>query len=181
MKLKKGTSRIVLVLPALHIVVKLPVIRLRAAIEIFIDHLKRPSWLYQELFVFEVSAMHTIKWCLFFGIVSNWREFWFYQTTKHPFVTPTYFSLLGLVNIQRFEEQISRTSVDRNLFWHNLYILTDGEVMKDSHHFDDPQNYCLVDGKLKLIDYGNWRAQEVVQKYGLRIFNEFDVRTVGIS
>jgi len=111
------------------------------------------------------------RWCLADGFFSNWREFWFFITTRHPFVQPTYFSLFGAINIQRKGKECSLNDTD---LWCQLMDLADKAVQKDEHHFDHPANFCLEDGRLTMSDYGSPACIEVIRAYGRRIQDSFD-------
>lgn len=176
MRIEKGATRLVLVLPCFGIVVKVARVYLVCAFqEIWycfnLPRGRRLEWVMMELFEFGVDVESSIKFWLFKGIVSNWREYWFYRRTKNLFCQPTYFSLLGLVNVQRYG---SSCDLDDTDLWCQLYELTDGKVFQDSHCFVEPKNFCFEKEALTIADYGSLEAQWVIDRFGDKIIREFD-------
>lgn len=171
MQIKRGTWRIVLLIPALGIAIKFPRIYWRKSWgTIKLITIKRSkSWkallgktLYSEL---------SLKQWMLRGIGENWREFLFYRKTKHLFCEPTYFSLFGLINLQKFGTACLMNDYD---FFIHLIILTNGKVWRSPHHFSNSGNFAFTKGKLTILDYGNLKVQEVVSEYGQKIWEEFD-------
>ncbi|MDO8512509.1 MAG: hypothetical protein Q7S57_04505 [bacterium] len=122
--------------------------------------------------------MEGLKWALFHGIACNWREYRFYSRTKHPFLQPTYFSFFGTVNIQKygrpvripFEDEYNRDKWWTRMFWMPVLGITNGEVIRDGHHFLNPENFCQdIFGRPKIVDYGLPRTQEIIKKWGEQI------------
>lgn len=46
--------------------------------------------------------------------------------------------------------------------------------MKDFHHFENPGNFSLEKGRLRIIDYGDPKTQKVVIEFGKIIMEGFD-------
>jgi len=44
----------------------------------------------------------------------------------------------------------------------------------DGHHFSNPDNFCLEDGQLKILDYAESRTQEVILKVGLTLQRDYN-------
>lgn len=42
----------------------------------------------------------------------------------------------------------------------------------DPHHFENPDNFTVVNGKLKMHDYGWGDTQQIIKEYGRRIADE---------
>ena len=126
--------------------------------------------LYYEIFLF-TTRMASIKRLLFRGLLENWREYRFYRKTRNKLLLPTYFSVFGLVNIQQLA---SSRPLDESNLWCQLHDLTNRAAWKDNHHFSNPDNFCLVNGKLMVIDYGGLEVQDVLAEYEDAIFNGFD-------
>lgn len=173
MQVFKGSSRVVFVFPSRGIAIKLPILH---GIKIFgnITYLaKQRRWkaLIRNL-LYPISNPFGFKYLLLNGVASNWREFWFYQKTRDPFLQPTPFSLFGLLNIQRADLPCS---IDHRKLFLQMRILTENEAMKDNHHFDDPRNFCLHEGKLRILDYGSHKTQLIVNRYGEKIYQHFKV------
>lgn len=172
MKITKSESRLVVVLPELGIVIKFPIIHLVIGSRVFWNDLsKKGNRLHDELLRYTIEMDGSLKRLLFKGIVDNWREWRFYQRTRHPFCQPTYLSLFGLLNIQRFAHPCTLQDID---LWCQLHELTKGAVFKDLHHFTNPNNFCLNSGGLRILDYGGLKTQEVVQEFGNEILQHFN-------
>ncbi|OGG93353.1 hypothetical protein A2609_01525 [Candidatus Kaiserbacteria bacterium RIFOXYD1_FULL_47_14] len=177
MQIRKGNDRIVFVFPSLGIVVKLPIVHFffaaRCSWQMFFHcGAKGRRWkILKRYLEFPTKNMSSFRWFLFRGLSANWNEFRFYRKTKNPFLQPTYFSLFGLLNIQRFDEpcQLEETG-----FWWQLLELTNGKVSDDGHHFEEPRNFCFHNGKLRILDYGSRRTHDVVLQYGTKIVELFN-------
>lgn len=171
MQIKKGQNRIVFIFPRIGIVVKIPIIHFIAVSRLFMRRIKERDWkfLKQEL-IWSIDGLPGYKRLLLKGIFDNWREFWFYLRTRHPFLQPTYFSFLGLIDIQPLGDLLN-ISIDD--FRNQLYEITKGAIDDDGHHFNVLRNFCFVENKLKILDYGDPRTQKVVLECGMKIFNEF--------
>ena len=108
MKICKGTTRIVIQIPALGIAIKIARIYLGRTIKgVFnrcFDRRVKTGRLHLLLsyFVYPPVVQGGLWNNLLWGILNNWREFRFYITTRHPLLQPTCFSLFGLVNIQKY-------------------------------------------------------------------------------
>lgn len=175
MHVHKGSSRIAIIFPSLHIAVKLPKVYVWSALRLFGHEVRLGYWslLRNEFTSYTVEMYGCIKRLLFLGIVSNWREFTLYRSTRNSLLEPTYFSLFGLLNIQRANPISEFQSVD---LWTQLYGITKGKVFDDSHAFAESDNFTFCDGKLRMIDYGSSGCREVIKLFGEKIFGEFDPR-----
>jgi hypothetical protein len=169
MRIHKGKTRIVFVFPGLGVVVKLPIIQPKKAIDKFIMYQKRFGWkLTRQYLSWPAETPFGFKWLMFLGILCNWREFIYYVRTHNPFLQPTYFSLFGLLNIQLYGEV---SNID---FGYQLDDLTDWQIRDDPHHFSNSGNFCFYKGKARMLDYGNPKCWETIEKYGEKIVKEFD-------
>ncbi len=168
MNFKHGRNRLVLLFPLVVIVIKFPKIFLRDAIKSFWYSVKRRDFinLIKEL-TLPIEA-DEIKFSLFQGISENLREF---KCSGFLF-QKTYFSLFGLLNIQKYGKPVSET-VD---VWHILYSIATEEqkdlLMKDIHHLSQNNNFCIDDGILKLCDYGGKKTKKVVSELGEDFFRK---------
>lgn len=172
MKIKKGTSRVVLVIPNLGIAIKIPRVQLLVVFRGTARLCLKRDW--QMLRIdWSMSATHSagFRGRLLKGLLDNRSEFAFYRRTHDPFLLPTFFSLFGLFNIQLYGEECGVTRVN---LWTQLCGLTDRDVWADSHAFDWPPNFCRRDGKLLILDYASKGAQEVIEKWGSTIVSRFD-------
>ncbi len=166
MFIKKGNYRIVIVIGSL--VIKLPRIRLKSGIKCLMHEIKHGRCL--KYYRNDVLYYTCSKTNFFGGVISNWQEYRFYQSTKLPILMPTYFSFFGLFNIQKRGQILESNRKD---IFQQLYDLTNGEVFDDSHAFENPANFCLENGKLVMIDYSK-KSRKVLIKYGEKIQREFN-------
>ncbi len=168
-----------MMVPALGIVFKFPRIRLIRAWHLTGRLLGKGAraHLWDNLKLeYELPIEHSmsgVRGLLFRGIVANWREWRFYQTTRHPFLQPTYCSVLGLLNVQKYGEPCA---VDYHPLWVQLLDITQGDVWDDNHHFSNPDNFCVSDGTLRMVDYGSSRGQVVILVHGHAILENFDLQ-----
>jgi hypothetical protein len=169
LKIKKGENRIVVLLPALNLALKFPRIRLWLALKWAREIFKTPE--HWEHYLGQTVHHYGIKRCLFKGIADNWNERRFYHKTGHAFLQPTHCSLFGLCNLQRYGQPVNH---EKQSFWINLQEISDYEVTADGHHFYEPANFCLEDGKLRILDYAETRTQEVILKVGLMLQRNYD-------
>ncbi|MFA5124202.1 MAG: hypothetical protein WC473_00025 [Patescibacteria group bacterium] len=114
---------------------------------------------------------------LFRGVMANWSEWCYYRRTRLPILAPTHLSL-GLVNIQAagaypqvtekyFRDQISHIiGHDEN---------DDEDIHADPHTLRQIENYVVLNGRLKIIDYGSPKSWTFLEKWGRKIFDEFIV------
>jgi hypothetical protein len=173
MYIKKGLDRIVIVIPQVNLVVKLAKINLWSAFKpiFFRFGLNKNSWFYIRKYIaFPYYYDLSFQGFLLRGLCANWQEFRLYKRLKSPLLVPTYFSLFGLINIQRYMTIFELDHVD---LWCQLYEMTNGQVFDHSHHFANPANFALEAGKLRMIDYGSRKCEKVITEYGDKIFNEF--------
>lgn len=175
MQIKKGQDRFVFVFPSLKIVVKLPIIHFVIA---FYPELLRVAFgksirtgLKYSKGYFLMRRPSPFWRALFKGLHDNWGEFHFYQKTKNVFLQPTYFSFFGFLNIQLYGELYPDKDED---IWRKLCVITNDDVMNNPHHFRKSCNFCLHNGRLRILDYGDVKTQEIISRCGVKIFNEFD-------
>ncbi len=165
MKMVWGTTRVVVPVPSLGIVLKLPVLEIRRVGRIFFKNLFRGKFRYIAL---EFNSYWKF---LFSGVVANWSEYRFYRRTRHVFLQPRYFSLFGLFNIQKFGNVCQMEDVD---VWTQLVTLTNKAVWADSHCFAEAHNFCLENRQFKMLDYASQGAQKVVLSHGDKIVKFFN-------
>ena len=181
MQIKKGNDRFVVLIPCLGIAVKFPYIRICNTLEILFQNAEPKLWgvlkTYCELPMF-ASGVRGFKRMLFNGLVANWCEFWFYQTTRHPFLQPTYFSFFGLFNIQRLGVA---SKIKKDDLWRKLMALTNGNIIDDFHHFDNPENFCSKDGRLRILDYGDPICRKIILAYGQVMHHYYNLPSNSVS
>lgn len=171
---EKGEDRFVVVFPSLKVALKFPRIHLFTGVMSLYRHVKRGNW-NDLVFAWQMSIdvpMLGYKRLLFRGLVVNWREFVFYRRAQHPFLQPTYVSFFGLMNVQRADEMLV---ADKKLFWRQMREITNDRVYDDPHHFENPDNFCLNEGTLRILDYGSLRTYKVVIRCGKKICEHFSL------
>ena len=109
---------------------------------------------------------------MFGGLMANWSEFVFFVKTRNKFLLPTYFSFFGLINIQKRENVLNWKDGDFFVFLQNNSKIKD-QIFVDAHSFDNPQNFCLDHGKLKMIDYGSRHCRSFILENWEQIQNNF--------
>jgi hypothetical protein len=109
------------------------------------------------------------------GIMANLQERRFYRKTKNLFVMPTYFSFFGLFNIQKRGQRIDFW--DDNDVWFYLCKNSQNQhqIFCDAHTFFDINNFCLDDGFLKIVDYGNRHIEPFLEINGENLFKNFKI------
>jgi hypothetical protein len=171
MDIHVGESRVVITIPTLRIVIKFPIVHILSASKVLWPELRHPRHLWREVSNFTTEVDSSLKRLLAKGLMDNWREFVFYLSSRHPLVQPTYFSMFGVFNIQLYGKPCG---CERTLLWAQLYELTSGAVFADGHHFANPNNFSLVLGRLRILDYGSKRTQGVIREHGSTILEQFD-------
>jgi hypothetical protein len=187
--LAKGTSRYVIAIPALGIVLKLARIRFDALESIgraycyhrqdkkpigeFIERLYRLRYKFLE--------QSWIGWTR--GMADNLRERSYYKHGCFPFrllLQPTYLSLLGLINVQRYGTPIGSAESELGiLFYHQVYGIARQSLILDGHHWSNAANFHIHNGALKVLDYGGEQTQKILDTYGFELFRRFD--STGLS
>ncbi|MES3004839.1 MAG: hypothetical protein V4690_01850 [Patescibacteria group bacterium] len=165
MRLVWGTTRIVLIIPVIGIVLKLPVLEIARVSKVFFRNLFRGK--FRSISI----EMHEYWGFLFSGIIANWSEYRFYQRTRHTFLQPTYFSLFGLFNIQKLGNACNMKTLD---VWCQLVDITSKAVWADPHCFDEADNFCFDNKQFKMLDYASEGAQKVVLSHGDKIVQFFN-------
>jgi len=119
------------------------------------------------------------------GSEHNFGEWNFYQKTKglpfNHFLQPTLFSFKDdseegndfRINIQKIGYRAC--SMDPGDFTRQMLALTELEADNDQHHFYKQENFFFDrTGKLRIVDYGSIITQEIIRKYGEKIYHQFD-------
>ena len=171
MQISRGHTRTVIIFE--NFVVKLPRIHFRRALGSLWRSF-RGGYL-SKCLKYDIEVYSSPRRLLFRGILENWREFRFYHRSRSRFLVPTYFSLFGMLNIQK---RGNRTKIKDVNLWCQLCEMTNNEVWADGHTFSNANNFCDDDGKLMMVDYGNARIHDVLDKYGDKIFKDFDLAYV---
>lgn len=166
-EIKKGKTRIVFTFSKLGFVIKFPIIKLWP-IYSFIPDLIKYGWKNATIqWRMSTDDNMSFRKELLGGIVANLQERKAWKAIHHKLLCPTWFSFLGLLNVQEYRKPLEGV----NGLWIAIRIdtVTNNESHKVGHGFEITQNYCEKDGRLMMIDYGNRRLCSVIKKYGEEI------------
>ena len=117
------------------------------------------------------ASAHRAFTAFFEGFVSNWRERAYYKHANalhRPFLQPTYFSLFGLFNVQKFGEPIDEARSDE--MYRLFHAVAGAALIRDGHHWTFANNFHLAPDGLKILDYGNVATQKIIEEYGAALF-----------
>lgn len=177
----KGSRRIVLALPNYGIVLKFPLLRTRNIRDFWMGDV---VGMYKEMYSSKHHEAQALYWeavwlgfkrcmhqCFFGGLADNWRERRYYKycdASVRPLLQPTYFSFVGLVNLQQLgtpakDESVCRRA--RRVIW--------PDAAHDGHHWEMSANFDISSGHFKLLDYGSVATQKIVNKHGPALLAEF--------
>ena len=181
-----GDYRFVVAFPVLGIVIKLPIIRgsvIWYHLTQIATHIWKGQWslLRKRMEMYREMTVHhhfTLKSAIGKGIVDNWNERQFYKHNNLLFrilLQPTYCSLFGLVNIQKYGQPLPETENYEAFmeWWAKWYNIAGQGLIRDAHHFENTGNFHNDAGQIKFLDYGGVRTREVIDQYGLRFVREF--------
>jgi hypothetical protein len=169
--IKKGSDRVVITFPALGIAVKIARIRIFRAVYLFLKEVFKRRWSTLKMrFTHPMKTPWSLWGMLFRGLASNWMEFYLYQKTKHPILQPTFLSLAGLVNVEKYNDPCTK---ETNPYLELRRIAGIRAMLKDMHHLSNPSNFCIVNGKLRFLDYGSKETRAFIIQYGSKVFEQF--------
>jgi hypothetical protein len=165
MQVHKGSARIVIAIPTIHVAVKLPIIRILMVSKKTYQLIRRSEWdRLAKLCQWNSKYHRSFKRLLLKGILDNWSEFFFYLCNReNPFPQATYFSFFGLINLQRYD---TPCDIPERTFYKQLSELTNRTAMKDLHHFENSNNFSFRDGRLVMHDYGSKVTRAIIVLYG---------------
>ncbi|MDP1629100.1 MAG: hypothetical protein Q8L57_00615 [bacterium] len=173
MKFFMGQDRVVLLFESL-VAIKFARIRLWRIFTIFCGFINKKSR-FERLrdiilsSVKDIERYGTISGMLFRGIKENWQEFRFWRRYRLKFLAPTYFSLFGIINFQKTGRPYNGDEV-----WPKLFKWNEKMAFKDAHTLGEPKNFCLIGGRIKIVDYGSRRVQEVLLAWAKDGHDAFD-------
>lgn len=174
---KKGTSRKVLVIPALGICLKFARIRLWSAL------VETYHWLWTKN---GMSVRHAIRYwsypindwggargAVFRGVRDNWREWWFSVQNSHPVLARTYLTL-GFVNVQEAVEP-NPTPFDPHM--RRFQGVVGWRTINDAGdlHAFTHNNFGVRAGKACVVDYASPAMRKVILLYADRIYHDLDL------
>lgn len=191
----RGTARIVVSLPWLGLAFKFPIIirpdslrtlwrsheplrrELRLLLKSPWNFRKNRGWL---SVAFEYAGNGWRTFIRDYGLTQNILERGFYKRAtclELMLLQPTYFSLLGLVNVQKYGTP-SAKDCDTVAYYLSHLALRDIRYY-DGHHFHHAWNYTgLEEGRVRLLDYGSTRVQDNISEGALRLLQQYDPATV---
>ena len=89
---------------------------------------------------------------VFGGIVANWNEHRVWKNFAYDILAPTWFSLFGLVNVQRRGTEVDQQELDlRNPFLPYLDRI-DSDLERD---ITNSRNFCRLNRRIIIHDYGS--------------------------
>lgn len=173
MNIRRGSSRIVIALPLLGIVIKFPIIKIKEMIIGSFAVYKSGGYrALRRQFSYPTMSYGSARRSLFYGIKQNWEEFCIYVKTRNRLLAPSYFSLLGLVNVSRYVPEVP--GLDCFTLVRQLSQLTDHQFFKsDPHHFEDTGNFGIWNGKIVMRDYGSAKLVKFIVDYGDIVHDNF--------
>ena len=170
MYVRKGNTRIVIAFPKMGFVIKIAKICIFGPLKWFIQDIihSRGSWKRATLTWRLMGVENRIgpKFPIVGGIMANWHERKKWRLTKHKFLCPTFFTFLGLFNIQKFEKPLEPDGLHIGAL---MSRITNCDSQRCGHGFENAENYCNKDGHLQMIDYGDSRQWPVIEKYAEKI------------
>lgn len=167
MHIAKGRTRFVIAFPRLGFVIKFPFIQIWVFKDTIQTLLKKEWGLVWEKWFVRVENPYGHPNKVLIGIWSNLLECYFWYKTRHPVLFPTWFSFLGLFNIQKYGKPLGNDEAGYVAFV--IDRLSNQETQFCEHGFEDPSNYTSVDGRLRIIDYGSRRLWPIMTEYGHKI------------
>lgn len=168
MKLRKGRSRIVIIIGT--IAIKLPRIRIIRGIKVIYNEFRDGYLL--SLYKNPTLCPASSKSFLLGGIITNWREYKFYQVNTFPVLAKTWFSLFGLINFQQAGQALE---ISNEKFIEAVINTIGSDIQRDTHHFETTANTCLDKyGKVIIVDYGSIATQQIIKKHHQALRNMFD-------
>lgn len=155
-----GSTRCVVAFPFFGFVLKFPSF-----------HKSNWVWYYlnKDPFLEVVSSFLNQSWQLTIsGVAQNIRERALWKKTKDPFLVQTYFSFLGLVNVQKYRNSAQGKELE-------LLLLTKmGQLMESTldsgvwvevstHSWSGISNFTVTpSGNLQMLDYGSENDDKVI-------------------
>ncbi len=164
MKIKFGTRRVTILNSSLAI--KLPkILRPFHLLNLIVKHCRNRN------FKFLLIDVEFVIGIFLDGVRENWNEFKCWKELQVNFLVPTYFSLLGLINIQQISRGEEITEEEVTQIWIKIARKTEGDVWKTNYHaIANKENYHRYEAAgLKFLDYGG--ARKFINKWQ-KVFEE---------
>jgi hypothetical protein len=161
-KIYRGTDRMALV--GERFTVKLPIISLKLVIKDINTTMKMLAKAKNPLETISANIKLGGVNGSFKGVVANSIEMK-YSRQLREFVVPTRFSFFGFLNIMDTAESLNDKENDEILQL---------SFCRKCHSFNNPNNYGMYNGRIKLLDYGENAAIQYLLKNGEVFRNEID-------
>ena len=95
------------------------------------------------------------------GMVANRTEYRLYKKHGSDLLAPTLYSFCWIVNIQRRGEVATESDIKAHYFWKffsGMTTLLAADMLQQ-------KQYCLIDGKVHLADYGIEGLEPIIANY----------------
>jgi hypothetical protein len=187
MHIAVGNDRIVVAIPRLGIVVKVPNIRTSSAhisyycgmwwmnrrgIRMYPWGNRRFTWYIIE--AIGLFLANTVR-----GVPENWREWTYYvRADAAGLLVPTYISVFGLLNVQAYREPSRERG---HAISYALALAAGIDSLKmarydDNHHFSHSGNFHVPESRTILfLDYGSKKVQRFVTDFARNVLERFDI------
>jgi len=108
----------------------------------------------------KISNVTKWAWYIFCkGIHQNTTEYRCWRRCRASFLVPTYFTLGGMVNIQKLESgQVPSWDEILSLF-QAIAAMTENQVRRVDPHCFEPQNFLKNQDGMRILDYGDGSDQ----------------------
>jgi len=170
MQIYKGTTRIVIPILWLGIVIKIARVRPKLFWNTFKQDLawsKDTQKMFAHMLRHE-RAFHVYSNATIAGFLSNLSEWYFTIRYGSTFIAPTLFSC-GFLSVMKQVELVDMKMFQNNARTRFLEIVPADELVKDSHHWGSSHNFGLLRGRLVMCDYGSKKTQSILRKYNRQI------------
>ena len=170
-----GLSRLVFVFE--NHVVKVPWVNLFLLFKIYLSH-KNKGLIDKKLQRYHenkiIASVIVLFNCFVNCLYSNRREYLYYQKYKNELsLLPIEGYLMGNIIVQPKAEVCRET----DLRWKNFLLKIKERDIDERADLSKAINFCVYNNEIKLLDYGNKMAQEVLSTRGFWIISE----TAGIN
>lgn len=174
---KKGTSRVVLVIPVLGICLKFARIRLWTAVI--------ETWMWLRIkggfdvrlackyLMQPVARRYSIRGLVLRGLYDNMDEARFSWRLSHPVLARTYVSI-GFVNVQEAVIPVALPLADHFRRLESV-IGYDAIMYSGDTHAFEKKNFGTRHGKAVVLDYASPAMQKVLDEYADRIHNDLNL------
>ncbi len=180
MYVKFGSNRIVFALPKIGVVIKVPNPRLVGLVRIgydFQDGTRRNIY-FTPKYIFHNSPLlfNRAKSNFRAGRKANSEEFKFFRKNKFVILRPSYFSLFGFLNIQKFGHVLDKKEFALFVSKMQMQMYELNETFHNEiHHFSNPGNYVLENGAVQLVDYHTKSVCDLIEEYASQLEKIFKI------